>query len=474
MIKKIPQIPRRIIGILLILSITFVSTPVFVIGTESIVSANTAVSQSTEILDQAIKNTKSYFITTVKNPTIGSVAGDWVVCGLARSEEGVTENYFNTYYQNTVNFLKENKGELSSYKYTEYSRLILALTAIGKDITNVGGYNLLYKLADFDFVIKQGINGPIYALIALDSRNYQIPQTDPGIRHTTRPLLVDYIISRELPGGGFALGGKEADPDITAMAVQALANYKDQPAVANCIERAMKVLSIMQGEQGGIVNQGVESSESTAQVIAALSVLGIDLQTDRRFIKTDNTGKENNLLTALLNYQMKDGSFRHIIGGSSDQMASEQAFLALVAYNRLLKEKEALFDMADVSVSKGENPGAFYQYKVLLNGNYLVFDQPPVNINRRVLVPMRGIFEALGADIQWDGTLKKVTGILGNRKVILTIGQPLAYMNGQAILLDTPGFIVNQRTMVPIRFIAESLDAQVNWDGNTNKVIITK
>jgi iron complex transport system substrate-binding protein len=87
---------------------------------------------------------------------------------------------------------------------------------------------------------------------------------------------------------------------------------------------------------------------------------------------------------------------------------------------------------------------------------------------------MRAIFEAMGAEILWDGTLQKVTGTLEDHEVILIIGETKAYSNGKPVDLDSPGIIVNRRTMVPIRFIAESLEAEVDWDGKTNTVIITK
>lgn len=148
-------------------------------------------------------------------------------------------------------------------------------------------------------------------------------------------------------------------------------------------------------------------------------------------------------------------------------MATEQALLALVSYERLLAGKDPLFRMKDVA---GE--GAGYDYKVMLNGKYLVFDQPPINRNGRILVPMRAIFEALGADVDWDNNLRRVTGTMEGREVQLTIGDTTAYINGTPALLDVPATIENSRTLVPVRFISESLDAEVNWDKITNTAII--
>ncbi|HAF59928.1 MAG TPA: copper amine oxidase, partial [Clostridiales bacterium UBA9856] len=109
---------------------------------------------------------------------------------------------------------------------------------------------------------------------------------------------------------------------------------------------------------------------------------------------------------------------------------------------------------------------------MLLNGRYLTFDQPPINRNGRVLVPMRAIFEALGADVDWDNNLRRAIGTLGARQVQLTIDSKTAYINGEPVELDVPAVIESSRTLVPVRVVSEGLDAKVDWDGITNTVII--
>ena len=119
-------------------------------------------------LGDALSDTASYVTKMTPNPQVGSIGGEWAVIGLARGGYTVPASY----YGNVEQYVKACKGELHSRKYTEYSRVILALTAIGKDPTNVAGYDLVKPLNDFDKTIWQGINGPIWALIALDSGNY--------------------------------------------------------------------------------------------------------------------------------------------------------------------------------------------------------------------------------------------------------------------------------------------------------------
>lgn len=112
------------------------------------------------------------------------------------------------------------------------------------------------------------------------------------------------------------------------------------------------------------------------------------------------------------------------------------------------------------------------EIKVTINGKQLYFDVNPQFIDGRIFVPMRGIFEALGADIKWDGKTQTVTGSKGATTVKLTINQKQAYINGKMVNLDAPATIVKGSTLVPVRFIAESLGADVQWDASTSTVII--
>ncbi|MBR0598277.1 copper amine oxidase N-terminal domain-containing protein [Clostridiales bacterium BAD-6] len=112
------------------------------------------------------------------------------------------------------------------------------------------------------------------------------------------------------------------------------------------------------------------------------------------------------------------------------------------------------------------------EIKVKYNGTYLTFDQPPVNQDGSVLVPMKVIFEAIGAALTWDPAEKKVTAILGDKTIVLVIGNQTATVNGVPQTLSVPAKLINSRTMVPVRFVSESLDADVSWDQTTKTVII--
>lgn len=110
---------------------------------------------------------------------------------------------------------------------------------------------------------------------------------------------------------------------------------------------------------------------------------------------------------------------------------------------------------------------------VTLDGTVLTFDQNPVIIDGRTLVPLRGIFEAMGATVDWNEETRCVTATKGETTVLLTIGDNTIYRNGEAVALDVPAQIVNSRTLVPARAVSESFGARVDWNGETRNVIIS-
>ncbi|MGO4374440.1 S-layer homology domain-containing protein, partial [Paenibacillus sp. MCAF20] len=285
---------------------------------------------------QVINEAAAYLQKTVTNPIIASIGGEWSVLGLARSGLNVPDGYYAKYFANVEQTLKEKEGKLHHVKYTEYDRVVLALTALGKKVDNVAGYNLLKPLADFNTVIKQGINGPIFALIALDSKDYEIPVDSAVKTQTTRELLIDFILGREIAGGGWALGedASAADPDITAMAIQSLTPYYGSNEKAKAaVDRGLAWLSKAQQADGSYASWGSSNAESIAQVIVALSGLGIDADTDPRFVKNGHSA-----LDALLGFAVKGGGFYHVKPGGIDNggakpgevdlMATDQSFYA--------------------------------------------------------------------------------------------------------------------------------------------------
>ena len=301
----------------------------------------------------AVDKTAGYVYKTVTKPVVDSIGGEWAVIGLARSEFALPDEYAEGYYNRVADYVSQRNGMLHEKKYTEHSRVILGLTALGYNPQNIGGYDLTMALADFESTIWQGINGPIFALIALDSADYQIPQNPDAKTQATRRMYVDEILSRQLENGGFALtsdvqADTAADPDITGMALQALAKYRDDPAVKTAIDKGLDCLSALQQQDGGYSHGSSTTLESTVQVLAALAVLGVDVD-DPRFVKSGKSVFDN-----LMSYAKADGSFMHVSNGeNSNQMSTEQALYGLVALWRAKSGKTGLYDMTDVA--KREN-----------------------------------------------------------------------------------------------------------------------
>lgn len=319
----------------------------------------TAESTLTELYKQAAKadhkavfDAAGKYIAGLGTPGVGSTGGEWMVIDLTRAGQACPEGY----YKNVVDFVKaeiNDKEQLHRAKSTENSRIILALTAAGYDVTNVDGHNLLMGLTDMTYIPKQGVNGPIWALIAFDSHNYEIPVNPNATEQATREKLIAYILEKQLADGGWDLANRAADPDMTGMAIQALAPYYEtNDAVKAAVDKALKCLSNKQMANGGFGSADGICTESCAQVVVALTALGIDPETDPRFVKNGIS-----VVDAMCLFAVEDGGFAHIPNGGVNGMATEQGQYALVSYFRFKEGKTALYNMSDV-ILRSNNTGA--------------------------------------------------------------------------------------------------------------------
>ena len=333
----------QFISFLMVLVMTITFTPL---------SANAT--EDTQIYSRILHNTMKKLAETVTAPVYGTTAGEWTVLCLARGGYFEKDNpYFTDYYERieeTVNTTAKKvnlNGALHKKKSTDNSRLIVALSSIGKNATTVGEWNLIKPYDDFTWIKNQGINGVIWALIALDSNNYTTSDS------TIRQQCVDYILSMQHDDGGWALTANksyDSDPDITGMTLQALYRYRNQENVLNACKEGFLYLSTNQNSDGTYSSGGSKCSESCAQVIVACTTWGINPATDSRFIKNDIS-----VVDALLtHYVENDAMFQHIIGAGSNAMATDQSCYALVAYDRLIKGMPSLYDYSDVYSNKQE------------------------------------------------------------------------------------------------------------------------
>lgn len=171
---------------------------------------------------------------------------------------------------------------------------------------------------------KQGIMSWIYGLHVLNN-GYTCQSFDEN-------SVVDTLLSLQYPDGGWAIFGGSGDIDVTAMTISALAPHCDRSDVDAAVDRGLNFLSQRQETDGGYISFGTPNTESTAQVLLALSSLGIDCQDDERFIKDGH-----DLIDGMMQYRLPDGSFSHTSDGVQNESATVQALYSLISYKRMLE-----------------------------------------------------------------------------------------------------------------------------------------
>lgn len=290
-----------------------------------------------------IYKTTGDYIEKLPGDELNAFGSEWYILGLARSGRKVFDDYYKAIEKYVSENIDEN-GRLDEKRATDNAKLVLVLSALDKDVTDVGGHDLLKALSDMDYVTQQGLSGAIYALLAFDCRGYDIPSADKNVEQTSREGLVKYILDKQLKDGGWAYSGDKAEPDMTAMALQALAAYyKTDAKVKEAADKAVTCLSKLQNTTGGYDSYGSVNSESAAQVITALTALGIDPDNDARFVKNGAS-----VLDSLCGFYVDGGGFRHVSGGKLDPTATAQGYYALAAYYRFAGSQTALYDMTDL------------------------------------------------------------------------------------------------------------------------------
>lgn len=301
--------------------------------------------------DKVYADTKKYIQNNVPAPVVASDRGEWAVLGLARAGVELSDAYIQAYYGKVVAYVQKNMGadgvlvdpESHNPTVTDNERIILALTAIGKDPANVGGKNLLTALQDKDIMkvtdtSKTDINGLVFGLLALNSGNY----TQDSY------WLVQAILTQQNEDGSWSSSADtkpDGDVDMTAMALQALAPYYNEGGDTTVNAAVDKALQWLSAKYKG---KGYTSAESCAQVVVALSALQLNANSDSSFVKTVD-GAPTSVLGDLLRYYLGEGQgFKHAASlKTADQKATEQALYAMAAYERYCRRTNALYDMTD-------------------------------------------------------------------------------------------------------------------------------
>lgn len=302
----------------------------------------------------------------------GTTPGDWYPIGLSRI--GISDNFdgYLAVINDNIQKRYQTDDKLDKAKATEWHRITLAVLCSGGNPRRMGENGDIDLIADGVYMRvdgsgegilgKQGINGFIWGLIAIDSMCYEIPDD----AYYTRDDIILNIMNRQLSDGGWALSGNTSDPDITAMAIQALApyynsekkydykSYADGSSVSKkvrtAVDEAIVFLSSVQQSDGGFTSWGMPNSESAVQVAVALCSLGIDIFSDTRFIKDGNT-----IYDGIIKYRNHDGGFLHSfvydeqnpssLPDKSNTMASEQALYGIASIMRFQNGMRRLYDL---------------------------------------------------------------------------------------------------------------------------------
>ncbi|MBD7909933.1 MULTISPECIES: prenyltransferase/squalene oxidase repeat-containing protein [Clostridium] len=331
------------------LAIIFILSLVIAIPTKETVQA--AVDNNT--LENMINTTVDYLVK--KDALYGN---EWSVVAIARSKKSIPSSYYDKYYKSVEGKIMEEVKKAVPFtsdvaksdwtSITDAEKLVLALNSIGKDPKNVVGLNLVDLIWNREGLGNNGVSELAYALIALDSKNYEAPANSKN----TRSSIITKMLSLRTGDGGFSWDNTAATADIdtTAMVVQALAKYYDRPEVKTAVDTCLNILKNNQTAKGDYVSvygsQTYESPCTAAQVVVALDNLKKNpTLVQSGFVKTMD------LIDVMTSYYVQGGGFKNSSTDETpDNIASTQLLYALVSYERLLEGKNSLYDLIDVSV----------------------------------------------------------------------------------------------------------------------------
>ena len=369
-----------------------------------------------------------------------------------------------------------------SGEMNDYATLVLTVLAAGGNPYDFQGQDLIKKIqgaqltsGKFADNILQGgedlLNAHLWAILALYAAGADIPD---------KSRALDWLIARQHADGSFywdATNKDTSDVDSTGMALMAL-GASGVPHDSPVVQKAVVYLAKAQQENGGFASWGAENPESCYMVIEGLTAVGLD-PLQESFNKAGG-----DILTALLRFQLPDGSFAHLAGTGSNEMATYQSLMALTTilnnqtfFERLKEKGKTLLNPPQPDVAPR---GAHFlvgnrRYTVVSGDQQQVkeMDAAPFIENDRTYVPVRYLAYALGVtdkDISWDEKTATVKLTMGDVTVTLIIGDTNGYINGRTKSIGAAPLLRNGRTYLPARFVAEAFGYQVNWEETSQTV----
>ena len=296
----------------------------------TVAKSNLPIVDIDKIISEGIAISRDYMLSKMENGlTYGS---EWMVVTLLRADKDVDKALLDQYYDSVLEEIKTWDG---SEKPTDIERVALALSAMGKDITDVEGINLAEMIYNND-KLTYGSNELAWALLALDATGIEIPADAKW----TRDKMIAEMLKFQNEDGFFGLGdNKSASLDMTAMCLQALAPYRGNQIVDKAIAKG---LNYLRTNISGNYDYG--DSNATAQVLLTLAVLGIDV--------TDSTNgfgtAYDNIISRLDDFRTSDG-FSYTLGSKTNMIATYQIMQSFDAYRKAQDEGISYWDFTEKS-----------------------------------------------------------------------------------------------------------------------------
>lgn len=303
---------------------------VMIISSSTVILANET--DIYDVISAGIGSAESYLserLTEIHNDSGVGYGSDWAVITMLRGGKSIDSAILTEY----TNSLTETvRGWNSNVKPTDAAKATLALSAMDMDATNIDGVNLINLIANSER-LDDGTNELAYSLLAIYASGAEIPQDAAW----SKSSIIDKLLTFQTESGGFGLFDTEtADVDMTAICVQALAPYEDEPNVSTAIDNAISFLASAITDDWDYN----DNPNTTAQVLLALATLGIDVTDSENGFGEDD---EENIVTSLEKYRNIDGN-GYIFGDSVNTMATYQVMQGYDAYRKAHKDGVSYWD----------------------------------------------------------------------------------------------------------------------------------
>lgn len=290
------MIRKRGIALLLILALTLTT-----------VLSGCGEIDMTKDISRQFKTTVDEVMKEIPEPQANEPGSDWIIFAMLQTDMIRSKDYISAYYDSLRAQVKSTKGDVGDYP-TDKIKLAMLAMAHNQTPRDVEGYNLIAEADNYDEIIEQGLNGPMFALIGSQYCKRRLKNEDKYVK---------YLLNHQDPAGGFSYEDR-AVLDMTAMGITALSFYQGREGVYEAIEKGKKRI------EAELENPTEEiSCEAISQIIIAYSQLKIDVR------KTD-------LLERLAEFRVGN-VFAHKPGGEFNPMATEQACLALASVVKYTK-----------------------------------------------------------------------------------------------------------------------------------------